>query len=48
MAVAIVVKIRTKAGSVLVRKIVIRTEPPQIAIIAKLAQGYFMIRVYHK
>lgn len=42
MAVAIVVKTRTKAGSVFVRKMVIRTEPPQIAIMATLAQGYFI------
>ena len=39
MAVAIVVKISIKAGSVLVRKIVMKTEPPQIAIMATLAQG---------
>lgn len=43
MAVAIVVKTRTKAGSVLVRKMVMRTEPPQIAIMATLAQGYFIV-----
>lgn len=48
MAVAMVVKINIKAGSVLVRKMVIKTDPPQMAIIAILAHGYFIYLIYHR